>query len=100
MRQQEVITLIDALSRMTIQPAQLLEKSSTDLGRRGRLQAGAVADITIFSPETITDNATVADPGKESTGIHHVLVNGQIVRRNGVNDQSVRPGVPLLRDQT
>ncbi|MEO2125620.1 MAG: amidohydrolase family protein [Acidimicrobiales bacterium] len=99
-RQQEVITLIDALSRMTIQPAQLLEKSSTDLGRRGRLQAGAVADITIFSPETITDNATVADPGKESTGIHHVLVNGQIVRRNGVNDQSVRPGVPLLRDQT
>ena len=68
------------------------------MARRGRLQAGAVADVTVFDPSTITDRATIAKTWLESTGIHHVLVGGQIVRSSGVTDQSVRPGIPILGD--
>ena len=99
-REQSVLSLIDALARMTIYPAQLLETASPDLAQRGRLQGGAIADITIFDPTTIIDNADLENPGQESTGVHHVIVNGQIVRRNQKNDKTKRPGVPLLRGET
>ena len=85
---------------MTILPAQLLESCSPAMARRGRLQAGAVADVTVFDPSTITDQATIAKTWLESTGIHHVLVGGQVVRSSGKTDQSVRPGIPILGDAT
>ncbi|MDP7257794.1 MAG: N-acyl-D-glutamate deacylase, partial [Acidimicrobiales bacterium] len=67
---------------------------------RGRIQSGAVGDITVFDPRTIIDMSTIADPGLEARGVRHVLVGGQAVRTNGVNNKDVRPGVPILRDLT
>ena len=97
-RDRGVLGLAEALAKMTILPAQLLESRSPAMARRGRLRAGAVADVTVFDPGTIADRATIAKTWLESTGIHHVLVGGQVVRSSGVTDRSVRPGIPILGD--
>ena len=50
------------------------------MARKGRLQVGADADITVFDPATVADRATVADPSQESVGIDWVLVAGEVVQ--------------------
>jgi N-acyl-D-glutamate deacylase len=62
---------------------------------RGRLQAGMVADITIFDPETVTDNATYEQGAQPSTGIPYVIVNGQIVVKDSTVLKGVNPGQPI-----
>ena len=57
--------------------------------RKGRVQVGADADLTLFDPAQVTDVATFENPAQPSTGIMHVLVNGVVV----VRDQRVVPGV-------
>jgi len=99
-REEKILSLVDALSRMTALPSQLLGECSFDMARRGRLQGGAVADITIFDEGTILDNASIENPAQESTGVSYVVVGGQIVRANGTNNRDIRPGIPLLRDLT
>ena len=61
---------------------------------RGRLQEGMVADITIFDPETITDNATyrIGSMGAPSTGIPWVIVNGVVVVENSKVLSGTNPG--------
>ncbi len=64
---------------------------------RGRMQEGMVADITIFNPETASDNAeyTVGKNGLPSTGIPYVLVNGQIIVKDSKFQEGLYPGVPI-----
>jgi len=62
---------------------------------RGRMQEGMVADITIFDPETVTDNATYAKGTLPSTGIPYVIVNGTIVVKDSEVLQGVNPGQPI-----
>jgi len=62
---------------------------------RGRMQEGMVADITIFNPETVTDNATYAKGTLPSTGIPYVIVNGTIVVKNSEIRKEVNPGQPI-----
>ena len=87
---------MDALAKLSYNAAQFLEPMVPDMKVRGRIQEGAVADITIFDPQKVTDNADWA-PGKNSlpsTGIPYVIVNGTVV----VNDskvQKVFPGQPI-----
>ena len=59
---------------------------------RGRLVEGTFADIVVFDPETIQDNATFTDPHRYPTGIDHVMVNGRFVIRAGALTGE-RPGV-------
>ena len=59
---------------------------------RGRMQEGMVADITIFDPETITDNSTYAKGAIPSSGIPHVIVNGVIVMRDSEPLKGINPG--------
>jgi N-acyl-D-amino-acid deacylase len=68
------VTLEDAVRKMTTLPAERL-----NLTRRGRLAPGYLADVTVFDAGRIQDHATFADPHRHSTGIEHVLVNGQAV---------------------
>ena len=64
---------------------------------RGRMQEGMVADITVFDPETVTDNASykMGENGLPSTGIPYVLVNGTVMVRNSKVVDGVFPGQPI-----
>ena len=62
---------------------------------RGRMQQGMVADITIFDPQTITDNATYKNGTLPSTGIPYVVVNGTIVVKDSKVLKDVNPGQPI-----
>ena len=83
--------------------AQLSYNSARPLGltglramqERGRLQEGMVADITIFNPETVTDNATYAEGNRPSSGIPYVIVNGTVVVDGGEVLRDVNPGQPI-----
>ena len=77
-REERVLTLPDAIDRMTRLPAATL-----GLDRRGRLAEGCFADIVVFDPETVTDQATFDDPHQMSTGVSDVLVNGAVAVRAG-----------------
>jgi hypothetical protein len=91
-RDEEVISLVDGLAKMTIMPARRLEPAAPAMARKGRLQRGADADVVVFDPATIADRATIEDPAQESTGIDWVLVAGTPVKTPDGVDQSQRPG--------
>lgn len=78
-RDQKIISLMDALAKMTILPARRMERAAAAMERKGRLQVGADADIVVFDAERIRDRATVEHPETPSTGIHYVLVGGKVV---------------------
>jgi dihydroorotase len=82
-REQKILTLQDALRRMTIEPARRLERRVPEMRDRGRLRAGAFADITVFDPATVTDRSTYTNAAAYSDGIVHVIVNGVSVVRSG-----------------
>ena len=86
---------MDALRRMTIEPARRLEAFVPTMRNKGRLQIGADADITIFNAGTVIDQSTYTDPLQPSLGIEFVLVNGGIVLDNGVLDPTTRTGVAI-----
>jgi len=85
-RQEKVITLAEAIRRLTSLPADNLK-----LDRRGRLEKGYYADIVIFDPETIIDHATFEKPHQYSTGMLHVFVNGTQVLKDGEHT-GAKPG--------
>ena len=74
-----VLTLDDAIRRMTVLPAAQL-----GLSQKGRLSVGADADVVVFDPEHIIDRATFADPLIPPAGIELVFVGGKPVLRDGV----------------
>jgi N-acyl-D-aspartate/D-glutamate deacylase len=80
-RDEQLLTLTDALRRMTIEPARRLEPRVPEMRNRGRLRVNAFADITIFDPATIIDRSTYVDAAVYSRGIIHVIVNGVPVVR-------------------
>ncbi|HXX24594.1 MAG TPA: D-aminoacylase [Terriglobia bacterium] len=77
-REKKVLTLPDAIRKMTSFPAQI-----TGLSDRGLLRPGMAADITIFNPKTVADKATFQDPLLYPIGIPYVIVNGEVVIDQG-----------------
>lgn len=99
-RNKGLISLGRALEMMTIRPAKLLEIGSSQMRRKGRLQIGADADITVFDPVTITDRSTIENPAIESVGVQYVYVNGTEVRNLDGNVTSAFPGVAIRSELT
>jgi imidazolonepropionase-like amidohydrolase len=99
-REQQVLSLQDAIAKMTIMPARRLERVSSMMRRKGRINIGADADLVIFDPDTIIDNATFEEPMRTSTGVRHLLVNGVPVVRDGRLVEGAAPGRAIKRDVT
>lgn len=86
-REEHVLSLNEALAKMSLMPANLLR-----LSNKGRLQVGADADITIFDPARVIDRATFENPAQYSEGIPYVMVNGVWVVKNAQLQQDTFPG--------
>lgn len=94
-REQGILTLSDALSRMSLKQAQWLEPFAPAFKRKGRIQLDMDADIVIFDPETVSAGADYGQPYEAPTGIDWVIVNGQIAVNNGHIQPSVYAGARL-----
>ncbi len=95
-REQGILSLSDAIRKMTLMPAQRLQTVTPAAQRKGRIQVGADADITVFDPETVADRATFEGGLKTSRGIPYVIVNGTVLIDDGELVEGVYPGRPVL----
>jgi N-acyl-D-aspartate/D-glutamate deacylase len=93
-REEETLDLMTALRKMTLMPAQRLEKRAPVFVNKGRIRVGADADITVFDADRVIDKATFEEPLQYSDGIQFVLVNGVPVVKNGTLRGDVSPGKP------
>jgi len=93
---EENIPLMQIVAASSYNPAMYLGNTGlAAMQKRGRLQEEMVADITIFNPETVVDNATYAKGTLPTTGIPYVLVNGTIVVKDSEVLKDVNPGQPI-----
>jgi N-acyl-D-amino-acid deacylase len=92
-REEGLLSLADAVRKMTSLPAQFIGMKD-----RGLLLDGFKADIVVFDPETISDHATYADAHQYATGVELVLVNGVLAVENG-NFTGALAGEVLLKNQ-
>jgi N-acyl-D-aspartate/D-glutamate deacylase len=90
-RDEQVLTVEQAVYKMSGQPARRI-----GLKERGLIRKGFYADLTIFDLETINDTSTYEDPYRYPEGIRYVMVNGKVVVSNG-ETTGVLPGRVLLR---
>ncbi|MFD2500207.1 amidohydrolase family protein [Rhizorhabdus histidinilytica] len=85
----------EAIRKMALMPAQRLEAFVPAMRRKGRLQAGADADIVLFDPATVGARAAYGDAARPSEGFRYVMVNGVLVVDRGALVPDVRPGRPV-----
>ncbi|MEW6212777.1 MAG: amidohydrolase family protein [Acidobacteriota bacterium] len=97
-REKKILSLGEAIRKMTLMPAERLEKFSPAMRRKGRLTIGADADITVFNADEVIDRATYAEPNQYSKGIVHVIVGGTVVVRNEQLVEGVFVGRPVISD--
>ncbi|GAB3103486.1 amidohydrolase family protein [Pseudomaricurvus hydrocarbonicus] len=98
-REKELMPLMLAIKKMTIMHANWLEENGAkSMSQKGRLQVGKDADITIFNPESVTDNSTYKQGALPSTGIPYVVVNGTVVVKDSKVLEGVYPGKAIKND--
>ena len=95
-REQGSLTLMDALRKMTLMPAQFLERSTAEGRLKGRLQEGAEADIVVFDPKTIADRSTYQHPMEPSVGVQYLVVGGTVLIDQGKMLENVFPGQAIV----
>lgn len=100
-REQKVMPLMTAVAKSSYLLAKFMEECGVpQMAYKGRMQVGADADITIFNPDTITDNSTRQHGALPSSGIPFVIVNGVPVVRNSEVVEGVYPGKPIRKPVT
>jgi len=95
-REKQTLTLMEALRKMTLMPAQMLERSTPAARHKGRLQEGADAGVVVFDPATTSDRATFEKPMEPSVGVRYLLVAGTLVIDEGTLVPGAFPGRALL----
>jgi N-acyl-D-aspartate/D-glutamate deacylase len=95
-REKKTLTLMEALRKMTLMPAQMLERSTPAAHRKGRLQEGADADIVVFNPQTISDRSTFERPMEPSVGVHYLVVGGTVLIDDSKMVPDIYPGRAIL----
>lgn len=91
-REKRTLTLMEALTKMTLMPAQRLERRVAAMKNKGRIRIGADADLAIFDPGSITDKSTFHDPAQYAEGIRFVIVNGIPIIVDGQLQSGAYPG--------
>ena len=94
-RDTQSLSLMEAIRKMTLRPAQRLEGRVPLMRQKGRLSIGADADITIFDAARVMDRATYREPSLPPLGIQHVIVNGVSIVADGRAVDGVAPGRPV-----
>ncbi len=94
-REQKMIPLMEALRKMTLMPAERLQGAVPEMAKKGRIEVGADADLTVFDPDRVIDKATFENAAQYSSGIQDVMVGGVFVLRDGKFVEGVYPGVGL-----
>jgi N-acyl-D-aspartate/D-glutamate deacylase len=94
-RGKRTISLMDALRKMSLMPAEMLERSTPAARQKGRLQEGADADIVVFDAATVSDRATFEKPMEPSVGVRYLVVAGTLVVNEGKIVSDVFPGRAL-----
>jgi N-acyl-D-aspartate/D-glutamate deacylase len=95
-RDTQVLTLHEALAKLSLLQARWMAQASPAFAKKGRLQQGADADIVIFDPATIAANATYGDPYQKPTGMLHVIVGGRQVVKDSMRIEGRYPGRKIL----
>ncbi len=96
-RERKLMSMQDALRKMSLMPAQTLEGFVPQMKKKGRLQKGMDADIVVFNPETISDVGTYEKPNQPAVGVQTLLVNGELVVAGGQLVLDAAPGKPIRR---
>lgn len=94
-RERGALSLMDALRKMTLMPAQRLERRVPSMKNKGRIRVGADADLVVFDAGGVIDKSTYDEPAKYAEGIKQVLVNGVVVVKDGQPQSGVYPGRPV-----
>jgi len=96
-RERGLMTMHEALRKMSLMPAQTMEGFVPQMRKKGRLQVGMDADIVVFDPDTISEVGTYEDPNHPAVGVQAVLVNGVPVVLDGGLVPDAAPGEPIRR---
>ncbi len=91
-REEKALSLMDAIRKSSLMPAQRLEAMSPQMRQKGRVKVGSDADISVFDPATVIDKSTFQNPRQYSDGFRYVLVGGAFVVRDGKLQSGVYPG--------
>ena len=94
-RETKTLTLMEAIRKFALMPAQRLEALTPSFKKKGRLSEGADADIIVFNPKTVIDHATYQDPTLYSSGMIFVLVYGIPVVKDGELEEGGYPGTGI-----
>jgi N-acyl-D-glutamate deacylase len=97
-RERGLLSMREALRKMSLMPAQTLEGFVPQMKKKGRLQEGMDADIVVFDPETIRDVGTYEEPNHPAVGVQSLIVNGELVVAEGELLVDAGPGQPIRRD--
>lgn len=95
-REKKTLTLMEGLRKMTLMPAEMLERSTPAARRKGRVEEGADADLVVFDPQTIGDRATFEKPMEPSVGVHFLMVGGTVIIDGGKMVEGVYPGKVIM----
>jgi N-acyl-D-aspartate/D-glutamate deacylase len=95
-RDKRTLTLMEAVRKMTLMPAQVLETSTPEARAKGRLKEGADADVVVFDPQTIADRSTYQAPMEPSVGVRYLVVGGTVLIDQGKMLADVFPGRAIL----
>jgi len=99
-RERGALSMSEAIEKSSLIPARILERSTPQMRKKGRIQAGMDADVIVFNPDTVQDKATFTEPFHPAVGMRFVFVNGVAVIENGELVLEAAPGQAVRRKVT